>query len=43
MLYFLKVRVDYHRFTPEELWDQWEMEAEVALSAKARGSIVALY
>ncbi len=43
MLYFLKVRVDHQRFTPEELWDQWEKEAEVALSAKARGSIVALY
>lgn len=43
MLYFLKVRVDQQRFTPEELWEQWEREAEAALSAKARGSIVALY
>ncbi len=43
MLYFLKVRVDNQRFTAEELWDHWEREAEVALLAKARGSIVALY
>jgi len=43
MLYFLKVRVDHQRFTPEELLDLWEKEAEVALSAMARGSIVALY
>jgi hypothetical protein len=43
MLYYLKVRVDYQRLTPEELWEQWEKEADAALRAKAAGSIVALY
>ena len=43
MLYYLKVRVDHQRLTPEELWGQWEKEADAALRAKAAGSIVALY
>jgi muconolactone delta-isomerase len=43
MLYFLKVRVDYQRLTPEEFWNQWEKEADAALRAKAAGKIVALY
>jgi hypothetical protein len=37
MAYFLKVRVDSQRLTPEELWEQWEKEADVALRAKAAG------
>jgi hypothetical protein len=43
MLYFLKVRVDNQRLTPEELWNQWEKEADMALRAKAVGQIVVLY
>jgi hypothetical protein len=43
MLYFLKVRVDYQRLTPGELWNRWEKEADAALRAKAAGKIVALY
>jgi hypothetical protein len=31
MLYFLKVRVDHQRLTPNELWELWEKEADVAL------------
>jgi muconolactone D-isomerase len=42
MLYFLKVRVDYQRLTPGELWNRWEKEADAALRAKAAGKIVAL-
>ena len=43
MLYFLKVRVDHQRLTSDELWSLWEKEADVVLSVKAAGRIVALY
>jgi hypothetical protein len=42
LVYFLKVRGDHQRFTPNELWELWEKEADVALKAKAEGRIVAL-
>ena len=44
MLYFFKVRVDPARaLSPDELWSQWEKEADAALAAKAAGKIVSLY
>src|SRR3989442_10605889 len=43
MLYYFKVRVEPREWSPDELWNQWEKEAEVALAAKAAGKIVALY
>ena len=43
MAYFLKVRGDHQRLTPNELWKLWEKEADAALKAKAEGRIVALY
>jgi hypothetical protein len=43
MVYFLKVRVDHQRHTPNELWKLWEKEADAAMKAKAEGRIVALY
>jgi hypothetical protein len=42
-VYFLKVRGDHQRLTPNKLWELWEKEADVALKAKAEGRIVELY
>ncbi len=43
MVYFLKVRVDHQKLTPNGLWELWEKEVDVALKAKPEGRIVALY
>jgi hypothetical protein len=40
MVYFLKVRVDHQRLTPNELWELWEKEADAALKARQRGELL---
>jgi len=37
MLFFFKVRVEPKEMSLDELWDIWEKEAEVGLSAKEAG------
>lgn len=43
MLVFVKVRVNHSGMSIDELWRQWEKEAEAALGAKAAGKVAALY
>ncbi len=43
MLYYFKVRVEPKEWSMDEMWNEWEKEAEAALAAKAAGKIVALY
>jgi muconolactone D-isomerase len=43
MLYFFKVRVDPKEWSFDEMWNQWEKQAEAAMAAKASGKMVALY
>jgi muconolactone D-isomerase len=43
MLYYFKVRVEPKGWSFDEMWDQWEKQAEAALAAKASGRMVALY
>lgn len=42
MLFFFKVRVDHASMTVDQLWDEWEREAEAALGAVAAGKIRSL-
>jgi muconolactone D-isomerase len=43
MLLFFKVRVEHGDFSPDDLWNIWEKEAEVAEGAMAAGKLVAAY
>ena len=43
ILYYFQVRVEPKNWSFDEMWDEWEKEAEAALAAKASGKMVALY
>lgn len=43
MLLFFSVRVEHKELSPDELWDIWEKEADVAEGAMAAGKLVAAY
>ncbi|HXV92071.1 MAG TPA: muconolactone Delta-isomerase family protein [Pseudonocardia sp.] len=43
MLFFFSVRVDHSGLTLDELWDEWEKEADAAQGAMSGGKIKTLY
>jgi muconolactone delta-isomerase len=43
MLYFVSVRVDHSGVSIDQLWDEWEKEADAAQGAMSAGKIKALY
>lgn len=43
MLFFVDFRVNPKDLSLDELWDEWEKEAEAALEAMEAGKVVALY
>jgi muconolactone delta-isomerase len=42
-LVFLKIRVDKEGLSADELWEDWEKEAEAVLAAKEAGTVVSMH